>query len=1052
MVGQGGEFDYSGTQALKALKSVGIRVILVNPNPATIMTDYELADATYLEPINVEAVTKIIDKEKPDAILPIVGGQTALNCSINLAKSGILSKYNVEMLGVTEQAIKKSEDRQLFSKTVEEIGLKCPENIIISSIEETSKALDKVGLPAIIRPSFTLGGLGGGIAKTEKEFVKIVSEGLAISPIKKVEINKSVIGWKEYEFEVMKDIKGNGIVVCAIENLDPMGVHTGDSITIAPTITLRDEEFQRMRDASLAILNAVGLKAGGANVQFAVHNDKMLVIEMNPRVSRSSALASKATGYPIAKIAAKLALGFNLDEIKNDCANKITASFEPSFDYIITKVPRFNFNKFNIKKPKLTSSMQSVGEVMSIGRNFQESIQKAFCSLEEGFDGIQETDTPISEILQKLETTSPKRILYVADALRYGFTIDEIHKITFYDKWFLHLIQDIIVQEMQLEERGLPKTPYELLQLKKMGFSDSRIAKLCNADARAVRQIRKQFQVLPVFKRIDTCAAEFPTSAAYLYECYEGDSINMPNCESGVTSKKKVIVIGSGPNRIGQGIEFDWACVHALKTIQEEGLESIMINCNPETVSTDYDVSDKLYFSPLDHERVLNIIEKENSTDKLEGVIVQLGGQTPLNLSRRLDELNVKILGTQYESMDIAEDRDRFNELIKSLEIKQPKNNVFHDINNLRSINPNTFPILVRPSYVLGGMNMAIIHNQQELENYITNIKISSGPILVDEYLTDALEVDVDSVCDGKNIYIAGITEHIEEAGIHSGDSISVIPTQNINKETIEAIKSYTKRISLALKIVGLINIQFAIKDEDVYVLEVNPRASRTVPFISKATGVPIANLATKVILGKKLTQFNLSDYEKNLKNVSVKCPVFSFASFADVDTILGPEMKSTGEVMATDIDFPRAFAKAQLASNNGIPKKNGLVVISVKNRDKNKILPIAQRLLSMGFKIISTKGTGAYLNKHGIKTYVMNKVWEGQPHIVDYILNNDVTLVINTTEGVKSIHDSASIRRASLMKKIPCCLTISVAIAMLDGIEAVSDINIMQLEKTIKI
>ncbi len=1034
IVGQGGEFDYSGTQAIKGLKEIGLKVILVNPNPATIMTDPDLADVVYLEPLHYSSLEQIIKKEKPDAVLPTVGGQTALNCLMSLVEKGILEKYGVEIIGVTTEAIQKSEDRQQFSRIISQIGLSSPENAVVTNLEDGINKLDYVGLPAIIRPSFTLGGLGGGIAHTKEEFVEIASEGLRISPIKQIEITRSVIGWKEYELEVIKDIKGNCIVVCAIENFDPMGIHTGDSITIAPTITLRDQEYQKMRDAAFLIVKEIGLLGGGANVQFAVKNSEMLVIEMNPRVSRSSALASKATGYPIAKISAKLSMGYTLNELKNDCAFNITAGFEPSIDYITTKIPRFDFNKFHIKKPQLTSAMQSVGEIMSIGRSFHESIQKALCSLEEEKNGFKSTNIEPDKVLEELKKNSPEKILIIADALRYGFSVEEITKITQHNPWFIECIKEIIAQEHELIQLGFPNDPIKILKIKKMGFSDSRIAFLTNSTEEKIRKLRKQLMIKPVFKKIDTCAAEFPTKNSYMYQSYEGDGINYPECESGVTLKKKVAVIGSGPNRIGQGIEFDWACVHALSTIQKMGYESIMINCNPETVSTDYDSSNRLYFSPLTHEHVLDILELENSENNLIGVLIQLGGQTPIKLAKELTKSGINILGTSFDSIDIAEDRKRFNSLMKELNIKQPKAQIYYEAQDIMNRNDNFFPIVIRPSYVLGGKNMAIIHSQDELKKYIEYNKFEPlSSILIDEYLTDAIEIDVDAICDRNDVYIAGIIEHIEEAGIHSGDSATVIPVQNVSQKNIDIIKKHTTNICIQLKILGMINIQFAIQNDEVYILEVNPRASRTLPFVSKATGIPVPDIATQIILGKKLNQFNLPSDCQIPGIVAVKCPVFSFASFANVDTILGPEMKSTGEVMGIDIDFPKAFAKAQMSSSSGGLPSVGTAILSIKDRDKNKIKNIATQLIEMGFCIVATKGTAEYLQKYGIHAKVVNKVREGGEHIVKYIYNTpNVTFIVNTTEGARSIQDSVTIRRASLIRKIPCALTINAAQAIL--------------------
>ncbi|WP_078400124.1 carbamoyl-phosphate synthase large subunit [Ehrlichia ruminantium] len=1028
VIGQGCEFDYSGTQACKTLKKEGYRIILINSNPATIMTDPEIADSTYIEPITTHILEKIIIKEKPSAILPTVGGQTALNAAISLCNAGILEQYNVKLIGATKEAIKKAEDRNLFRQAMDRIGVKYPKSIIIRSVDEINYALEYIGLPAIIRPSFTLGGIGGGISYNKEEFQKNIEYGLNISPISEVQVDESIIGWKEFEMEVMRDNKDNCIVVCSIENLDPMGVHTGDSITVAPALTLRDVEYQKMRDTSFSILREIGVDTGGSNVQFAVNpkNNDILVIEMNPRVSRSSALASKATGYPIAKIAAKLAIGYSLNEIQNDCTQAIPASFEPSIDYIVTKIPRFNFDKFRGADKELSTCMKSVGEVMALGRSFPESLQKALCSLENGYCGLNEffdDNVEIDQIYNALVKLSPERIFIIADALRRNISIEEINKITGYDKWFLMQIQNIIHHEQDIKKYGLPKEAEKLLLLKKMGFSDERLAHLSNNTVEYIEHFRNSLCIKPVYKHIDTCAGEFETSTSYMYSCYEGNTFSKTECESFITNNKKVIILGSGPNRIGQGIEFDYTCVHAAHTIKDMGYESIMINCNPETVSTDYDTSSKLYFSPLTREHVLDIIYKEQETSSLLGVIVQFGGQTPLKLAKVLHQKNIRILGTSFDSIDLAEDRMKFQQLLIQLNIKQPPNITCNSKDELlKNIETLDFPILVRPSYVLGGQSMSIIRDNNALLNYLTIHKniFDHGSLLLDQFLTNAVEVDVDAICDGKDTYIAGIMEHIEEAGVHSGDSACSLPAYTLTKEIIDTIANYTKKISLALNVQGFINIQYAIHNNDIYILEVNPRASRTVPFIAKATGIPIAKIATEILLGKKLPK----NLERKFNHVAVKEAVFSFSRFPNIDVLLGPEMKSTGEVMGIDQSFEIAFAKAQMAAGYELPIE-GAAFISVKNSDKPLILETAKILKDIGFTIFSTTGTSIYLNKAGIITQHVNKVREGRPHILDLLQDGKINLVINTSEGIKSFSESSSIRKTALIKKIPYSTTI---------------------------
>ena len=1037
VIGQACEFDYSGTQACKSLKEEGYKIILVNSNPATIMTDPDLSDVTYIEPITKEFLEKIIDKERPDALLPTVGGQTALNCAMELAKDGILEKYNVELIGANKEAIEKSEDRKLFSKVLDEIGLKYPKNMIINNINQADLALEKIELPMIIRPSFTLGGAGGGVAYNKEEFLKMVNNGLQISPIHEIQVDQSIIGWKEFEMEVIRDCNNNCIIVCSIENIDPMGVHTGDSITVAPALTLRDTEYQKMRQASFAILRAIGVDTGGSNVQFAVNpneDESLMVIEMNPRVSRSSALASKATGFPIAKIAAKLAVGYTLDEIKNDCVPSIPASFEPTLDYIVTKIPRFNFEKFSTVKPELSSTMKSVGEVMAIGRCFTESLQKALCSLETGLTGLNEilpNNVSEDDIRIELAKVEPTRILVIADAIRKGISSDTIHDITKYDKWFLEQIRNIISAEKDIKNNGLGDN---LLELKKIGFSDCRLEELTGLN---IRKLRKKQNILPVYKRVDSCAAEFGTETAYMYSTYE----NGFECESQISDKKKVIVLGSGPNRIAQGLEFDYVCVHAAKAIQEIGFEAIMINCNPETVSTDYDISDRLYFSPLTFECVLDIIEKEKQQGNLLGVIVQFGGQTPLKLAKILEENGVNILGANCNIIDKAEDRDKFKKLLQSLNLQQPKNEICFNKNELYTkIDLIGFPLVIRPSYVLGGQSMSVIHNNDELEEYLAQHKkiFDHGALLLDSFITDAIEVDLDLISDGKDIYISGITEHIEEAGIHSGDSSCVLPPKKISYDIQNKIKQHARSITLALKAKGLINIQFAIKKEEIFTLEVNPRASRTIPFLSKATNTKIAAIATGVILGKPLSNFNLIE-DKDIKHVSVKSSVFPFSRFTGVDILLGPEMKSTGEVMGINEDFGSAFAKAHIAAGNILPL-NGDVFISVKDNDKNTAFKIAKILISIGFEVIATAGTAKFFNDRNVNTQYVNKVRQGRPHILDILLSDKISLVINTSEGSKSIADSISIRTTTLAKKIPYCTTMTAATALTLAIKEIKN------------
>ena len=1038
IIGQACEFDYSGAQACKALKEEGFRVILVNSNPATIMTDPLLADATYIEPIHWESVEKIIEKEKPDAILPTMGGQTALNTALTLDKNGVLKKHNVVLIGANREAIDKAEDRQLFDETMQAIGLDTPASGIAHSMEDALRVQKEIGFPCIIRPSFTMGGTGGGIAYNISEFKTICEKGLELSPTNELLIDESLIGWKEYEMEVVRDCKDNCIIVCSIENLDPMGIHTGDSITIAPAQTLTDKEFQIMRNASFKILREIGVDTGGSNVQFAVNpdNGKMVVIEMNPRVSRSSALASKATGFPIAKVAALLSVGFTLDELKNDITGGLTpASFEPSIDYIVTKIPKFAFEKFPQASPKLTTQMKSVGEVMSIGSNFQESFQKALCSMEEGLNGINSVAknhnfASDERIKSELTIPGPKRLFYLADAIRKGWSLEKIYELTKIDFWFLDQLNDLINIEKELRNidfKDLQKD--KIIQIKEKGFSDNRIAELVGVSEDEIRSLRKEFNITPVYKRVDTCAAEFATSTCYMYSTYGG------RCESNPTSKKKILVLGSGPNRIGQGIEFDYCCVHASLAMQEEGYESIMVNCNPETVSTDYDVSNRLYFEPITSEKILDIIDIE----KPEGVVIQFGGQTPLKLADILSEKGVNILGTNVDAIDRSEDRERFQELVNKLNLKQPSNatakNLDEALNEAKQIG---FPIVVRPSYVLGGRAMQLVNNIEELEKYLSEaVEVSnSKPILLDSYLTDAIEVDVDVVSDGKNIEIGGILQHIEQAGIHSGDSACSLPPYSLSEQIQDKMKSQAVDIANELKVVGLMNIQFAIKDNDVFIIEVNPRASRTVPFISKAIGNSLAKVASKAMIGKSLKNQKFSSkLPKNL--FFVKEAVMPFDKFPHVDPILGPEMKSTGEVMGIGPNFGEAYAKAQKGANK-ILRRSGNVFISVKYSDKKYLDEFAPAIINAGFKIIATAGTADYIENLGYDVSRINKVTEGRPHIVDMLLNNEIDLVINTTEGSQSIQDSASIRQSALRNKIFCTTTMFGAFAIIDALKSI--------------
>jgi carbamoyl-phosphate synthase large subunit len=1039
VIGQACEFDYSGTQACKALKQEGYRVVLVNSNPATIMTDPGLADATYVEPITPEIVARIIARERPDALLPTMGGQTALNTAVALADDGTLARASVELIGASRDAIAKAEDREQFRAAMTRIGLDCPKSRLVRSAAEAREALAAIGLPAIVRPSFTLGGTGGGVAYNREEFEEIVALGLDASPTHEALIEESVLGWKEFEMEVVRDRADNCIIVCSIENVDPMGVHTGDSITVAPALTLTDKEYQIMRDASIAILREIGVDTGGSNVQFAVNpaDGRMVVIEMNPRVSRSSALASKATGFPIAKVAAKLAVGYTLDEIGNDITGVTPASFEPTIDYVVTKVPRFNFEKFPGADPVLTTSMKSVGEAMAIGGTFAESLQKALRSLETGLDGLDDQPTAGSDrdtIRAALTVPSPERILTIAQAFRAGLGVAEVHAACRIDPWFLERIREIVEAEGQVRANGLPE---DLLQLKRLGFSDARLARLAGLDEGAVASRRRAAHVRPVFKRIDTCAAEFPSQTSYMYSCYQGDGASPPECEAEPSERRKVMILGGGPNRIGQGIEFDYCCVHAAYGLREAGIETIMVNCNPETVSTDYDTSDRLYFEPLTAEDVIEIARVEMSRGTLLGVIVQFGGQTPLKLAAALEAAGVPIIGTSPDAIDLAEDRKRFQELLTRLGLRQPENGTCRSVAEANAIAERIgYPVVVRPSYVLGGRAMEIIHEPDALAGYVARAVelFGSSPILIDRFLQDATEVDVDALADGRDVFVAGILEHIEEAGIHSGDSACSLPPYSLAPDIVAELRRQTERLARALSVVGLMNVQFAVKDGRIYVLEVNPRASRTVPFVAKAIGLPIAKIAARVMAGEALASFDLRPWPQ--RHVAVKEAIFPFARFPGVDVILGPEMKSTGEAMGLDRSFAHAFAKSQIAVGAPIPQA-GRVFVSVRERDKPALVPLVRRLVELGFSIIATRGTAAFLGDHGLEVKVVNKVLEGRPHIVDALKNDEIQLVFNTTEGAQAIQDSFSLRRTALMKKIPYSTTIAGARAMVEAIAA---------------
>jgi carbamoyl-phosphate synthase large subunit len=1039
VIGQACEFDYSGAQACKALREEGYKVILVNSNPATIMTDPEMADVTYIEPIQWRTLEAIIEREKPDALLPTMGGQTALNCALDLAKRGILEKYGVEMIGASREAIDKAEDREKFKKAMERIGLDCPRSALAHSLEEALQLQAAIGYPVVIRPSFTLGGTGGGIAYNREEFVAICERGIDASPTHELLIEESVLGWKEFEMEVVRDKVDNCIIICSIENLDPMGVHTGDSITVAPAQTLTNKEYQIMRDASCAVLREIGVETGGSNVQFAVspEDGRLLVIEMNPRVSRSSALASKATGFPIAKIAAKLAVGYTLDELANDITGGATpASFEPTIDYVVTKIPRFAFEKFPQANDRLTTQMKSVGEVMAMGRTFQESFQKALRGLEVGVDGLNQKTSDREVIEKELGEPGPERIWYVGDAFENGFSLEEVHQLTRIDPWFLAQIEDIVKLEMDLDDMALDDIePDRLRLLKQKGFSDRRLAKLMKTTEERVRAKRHSLGIRPVYKRVDTCAAEFATRTAYMYSTYEEE------CESHPTDRKKIMVLGGGPNRIGQGIEFDYCCVHAALALREDGYETIMVNCNPETVSTDYDTSDRLYFEPLTLEDVLEIVDKE----KPFGVIVQFGGQTPLKLARDLERAGVPIIGTSPDNIDAAEDRERFKQLIDKLGLRQPPNRTARtEAEALVLAQEIGYPLVVRPSYVLGGRAMEIVHEQRELERYMREaVKVSNdSPVLLDHFLNDAIEVDVDAVSDGKVVVLGGIMEHIEQAGVHSGDSACSLPPYSLSEATKRRLKEQTVALAKGLHVVGLMNVQFAIKENeqqadgepDIYVLEVNPRASRTVPFVGKATGLPLAKIAARCMAGRSLESQGVYA-EVVPPYYSVKEAVFPFSKFPGVDTILGPEMKSTGEVMGVGATFGEAFVKSQLAAGNRLPS-GGNAFISVRDADKLAAVPIARELIELGFSLIATRGTAGVLQAHGVPVTVINKVAEGRPHIVDMIKNAQVSLIVNTVEDKRNaVSDSRSIRTSAVQHRVTYYTTMAGARAACEGI-----------------
>ena len=1086
VIGQACEFDYSGAQACKALREEGYRVILVNSNPATIMTDPELADATYIEPITPEIVAKIIEKERPDALLPTMGGQTGLNTSLALEEMGILEKFGVEMIGAKRDAIEMAEDRKLFREAMERIGLENPKATIITApklangsadlaegVRMALEALPEIGLPAIIRPAFTLGGTGGGVAYNRDDYEHFCRTGMDASPVNQILVDESLLGWKEFEMEVVRDKADNAIIVCSIENVDPMGVHTGDSITVAPALTLTDKEYQMMRNGSIAVLREIGVETGGSNVQWAVNpkDGRMVVIEMNPRVSRSSALASKATGFPIAKIAAKLAVGYTLDELDNDITKVTPASFEPTIDYVVTKIPRFAFEKFPGSEPYLTTAMKSVGEAMSIGRTIHESMQKALASMETGLTGFDEIviegAPDKAAVIKAISRQTPDRLRTIAQAMRHGLKDDEIHAVTMFDPWFLARIREIIVAEEEVRKNGLPSDSKGMRTLKMLGFTDARLAKLTNTKEAAIRRARQTLGVTAVFKRIDTCAAEFEAQTPYMYSTYESPMMGNVECEAWPSGKNKIVILGGGPNRIGQGIEFDYCCCHACFALTKAGYETIMINCNPETVSTDYDTSDRLYFEPLTFEHVMEILRVEQENGTLHGVIVQFGGQTPLKLANALEEAGIPILGTTPDAIDLAEDRERFQALVNTLGLKQPRNGIAStDEEALQIAETIGFPLVIRPSYVLGGRAMEIVRDMAQLQRYIKEAVVVSGdsPVLLDGYLSGAVECDVDALSDGKDVHVAGIMQHIEEAGVHSGDSACSLPPYSLSDEIIGELKKQTRDLALALNVVGLMNVQFAVKDGEIYLIEVNPRASRTVPFVAKATDSAIASIAARLMAGEPLSNFPLREPYKdasydevipmgdpmmladpNMPWFSVKEAVMPFARFPGVDTILGPEMRSTGEVMGWDRSFARAFLKAQMGAGMDLPDPTkgpvGKVFFSMKDDDKNpQLVETVQILVDLGFDIVATRGTSAFLEKHGITCEVTNKMYEGRPNVYDMLKNNEISLVMNTTEGAQAVEDSRDIRSVALYDKIPYYTTAAAANAAACAMKARDD------------
>ncbi|ASJ96026.1 MULTISPECIES: carbamoyl-phosphate synthase large subunit [Shewanella] len=1048
VIGQACEFDYSGAQACKALREEGYRVILVNSNPATIMTDPEMADATYIEPIHWEVVRNIIAKERPDAILPTMGGQTALNCALRLEAEGVLAEFNVDMIGATADAIDKAEDRSRFDAAMKKIGLECPRAGIARSMEDAYQVLEQVGFPCIIRPSFTMGGSGGGIAYNKEEFEEICSQGLELSPTNELLIDESLIGWKEYEMEVVRDRNDNSIIVCSIENFDPMGVHTGDSITVAPAQTLTDKEYQLMRNASLAVLREIGVETGGSNVQFGINpkDGRMVIIEMNPRVSRSSALASKATGFPIAKIAAKLAVGFTLDELSNDITGGATpASFEPAIDYVVTKVPRFNFEKFAGANDRLTTQMKSVGEVMAIGRTFQESLQKALRGLEVGVNGLDsivdvEDNDALSRIRHELKEPGAERIWYIADAFRAGLSLEAIFKLTNIDPWFLVQIEELLTLESQVKEAGMSNMDKDFLyKLKRKGFSDARLAELLGVSESEMRKLRYRYEVYPVYKRVDTCAAEFSTDTAYMYSTYEEE------CEANPSNRDKIMVLGGGPNRIGQGIEFDYCCVHAALALREDGYETIMVNCNPETVSTDYDTSDRLYFESVTLEDVLEIVRIEQP----KGVIVQYGGQTPLKLARDLEAAGVPIIGTSPDAIDRAEDRERFQQAIQRLEMKQPENDTVTTVEGaVLSAERIGYPLVVRPSYVLGGRAMEIVYDEQDLRRYFNEaVSVSNAsPVLLDHFLDNATEVDIDAICDGKTVVVGAIMEHIEQAGVHSGDSGCSLPPYTLSQEIQDQMREQVRKLAMELGVVGLMNVQFAVQDNTIYMIEVNPRAARTVPFVSKATGVPLAKIAARVMAGQTLEELGFTE-EVIPPFYSVKEVVLPFNKFPGVDPLLGPEMRSTGEVMGVGDTFAEAYAKAELGATSEVPK-SGRALLSVRNSDKNRVADLAAKLIELGYEIDATHGTAVVLGEAGINPRLVNKVHEGRPHILDRIKNDEYTYIVNTTEGRQAIEDSRQLRRGALRYKVNYTTTLNAAFATCMAHSADSRTNVTSVQE----